>query len=182
MIHFFSAILLTILFVCSRIVEHEPNCTPIFAIVLLAGYYMKSRLVYLIPVFGMFISNCFLGHYDLSMTIAIYGSLLLPVFLSSRTDKLTSVYAYSFACPVVFFITTNFAVWYGSGWYEQTWQGLINCYYMAIPFFKNSLISSVCYTFILGSVADKVMHLALNQNIMWVRFPPLSLFGRRFGV
>lgn len=156
----FLTTLLTFLFVYGRIVEHEPNVTPSFAIALLGGFVLRGSLAYSVPVLGMFISNCFLGHYGISMSLAIYGSLLLPVLLASRTSSILGVYVYSFLCPVVFFITTNFVVWYGSGWYSQTWSGLINCYYMAIPFFKNTLMSSVYYT-LLGSIILKLAYITV---------------------
>lgn len=145
---------ITFIFSYSRLCEHEPNVTPVFAISILSGFYLKSRVSYLIPFAGMFISNCFLGHYNLLMGFFIYGSFLIAVYFGRSSKKIGSVYLKTFLCSFIFFATTNFAVWLGSSWYEQSLAGLIECYFMAIPFFKNSLISDVCYTFIIGSFLE----------------------------
>ena len=45
---------------------------------------------------------------------------------------------------MVFFIITNFAVW-TSGYYGFNLQGLLVCYTMAIPFFINTLASTLLF-------------------------------------
>ena len=50
---------------------------------------------------------------------------------------------------VWFFITTNFAVWIIWDYYPKTIEGLLSCYTLAIPFFKNTLISTCLFTGIL---------------------------------
>lgn len=42
---------------------------------------------------------------------------------------------------IIFFIMTNFAVWLQ--FYAYTWDELVKCYALAIPFFRNTLISDV---------------------------------------
>ena len=57
---------------------------------------------------------------------------------------------------VLFFIVTNFGVWLtGGGWfYPKTLQGLIECYTLAIPFFRNSLAGDLVYTGVLFSLFE----------------------------
>ena len=50
-----------------------------------------------------------------------------------------------FSGAFIFFIVTNFAVWLGSSMYSQDINGLISCYIMALPFFQNTLLSTVMY-------------------------------------
>jgi hypothetical protein len=49
---------------------------------------------------------------------------------------------------ILFFIVTNFGVWLtGGGWfYPKTWQGLMECYTLAIPFFRNTVAGDLVYT------------------------------------
>jgi len=47
---------------------------------------------------------------------------------------------------VWFFITTNFAEWIIWDYYPKTFEGLITCYTLALPFFKNTLISTCLFT------------------------------------
>lgn len=45
------------------------------------------------------------------------------------------------AAPTSFFLLSNFAVWMG-GMYGLTFAGLVKCYAMAIPFYRNDLVST----------------------------------------
>ena len=47
---------------------------------------------------------------------------------------------------VIFFVITNFTVWLFSGYYPKTYEGLVLCYTMAIPFFRNTILSTLLYT------------------------------------
>lgn len=47
---------------------------------------------------------------------------------------------------VFFFVVTNFAVWVQSGMYAHTWSGLVRCYTMALPFFRNTILGDAFYT------------------------------------
>ena len=53
------------------------------------------------------------------------------------------------ASSIAFFVITNFGVWAISGMYEKNFSGLVQSYFMAIPFFHNTLISTFLYLFVL---------------------------------
>ena len=42
---------------------------------------------------------------------------------------------------LLFFVISNFGVWFLGNLYTPDLNGLINCYILAIPFFKNTIIS-----------------------------------------
>lgn len=45
---------------------------------------------------------------------------------------------------LIFFFATNFATWYAYDMYAKTWQGLVDCYVAAIPFFtRGTLMADV---------------------------------------
>jgi hypothetical protein len=44
---------------------------------------------------------------------------------------------------MVFFVFSNLGVWLFAGLYPLTWAGLVECYVLAIPFFTNTLTSTV---------------------------------------
>lgn len=51
---------------------------------------------------------------------------------------------------ILFFIITNFGVWApSSNWYPHTLNGLIECYTLAVPFFRNTILGDLGYTVIL---------------------------------
>ena len=59
---------------------------------------------------------------------------------------------------VLFYLMTNFGVWaLGDGehaLYPHTVDGLIDCYWMALPFFRNALAGDVAWTAILFVAFD----------------------------
>jgi len=63
------------------------------------------------------------------------------VLLHSRTTFLR-VGAGVILGPTSFFVFTNYAVWAGSGMYPHTMAGLETCYFAAIPFYGNDLVST----------------------------------------
>ncbi|OQX86344.1 MAG: hypothetical protein B6D55_06250 [Candidatus Omnitrophica bacterium 4484_70.2] len=127
------AILFLIIFtIITRIIPHPPNFTPLIAVALFSGVYFKKRFSFLIPLSIYVISDLILGVSDVSLFCWI-----------------TIVFIYSLGTSsILFFLITNFGVWL-MGWYPQNWQGLIQCYIAALPFFRNTLISAILYTAVL---------------------------------
>ena len=131
----------------SRLIPHPPNFTPILSMAVFSGAIINRRLIaYLIPLVAMLISDLYLGLHS-GMPI-IYFSLALCVligtFIEARVTILNFVLGIS-AGVIVFYLITNFAVWYGSGMYESSISGLITCYFMGLPFVQNTFISSLLY-------------------------------------
>ena len=135
----------------TRLIPHPPNFTPIIAMGLLGGAYLKDRrLVFLIPLIAMIIADAFLGFHG--TMIWVYGSLILismvGILLKNRTS-LINCSAAALGSSLLFFLVTNFGVWIISGFYEKSIAGLFTCYAMALPFFHNTLAGSVVYSAIM---------------------------------
>lgn len=131
-----------------RLLSHPPNFTPIFAIILFGGIYFSRKIAFTIPILIIFISDIFIGYYDITLMIFVYGSFLLCIFLSFYLKKYKTwqiVLGGSFLTAIIFFSLTNFAVWIFTPWYEKTFSGLIQCYLMALPFFRNTLLGNFFY-------------------------------------
>ena len=47
----------------------------------------------------------------------------------------------------IFFIISNLGVWFLGNLYEKNLEGLIKCYFLAIPFFKNTLFSTLIFSY-----------------------------------
>ena len=47
---------------------------------------------------------------------------------------------------LLFFLITNFSVWLIYDYYPKTFEGLLLCYTMGIPFVKNTILSTMIYT------------------------------------
>ena len=143
--------LIIVLAAFTRIIPHPPYFTPIIAIVLFGGVYIRSRLLaILIPIGAMFLSDLFLG---LHGTIYwVYGSLLMVgivgIFLQNNIN-IKNCIASASCGSLLFYIITNFGVWLTSGYYPKNLDGLIACYTLALPFFGNTLAGSLFYCAIL---------------------------------
>jgi len=143
-------ILFLIIFtIITRIIPHPPNFTPLIAVALFSGVYFKKRFSFLIPLSIYIISDLILGVSDVSLFcwIIIVFIYFLGVLLEKNYSFLNSL-LFSFLSSILFFLITNFGVWL-MGWYPQNWQGLMQCYIAALPFFRNTLISAILYTAVL---------------------------------
>ena len=138
-----------IFFVCilalSRIIPHPPNFTPILASAIMAPMLIKDRWFGIaIPIVAMFISDVIIGFY--SYQFVIYSSILAIALVAPMRKNYFRLGIMAIGGSVWFFITTNFAEWMIWDYYPKTIEGLITCYTLAIPFFKNTLISTCLFT------------------------------------
>tara|TARA_E500000318_G_C3452037_1_gene169179 strand:- start:127 stop:570 length:444 start_codon:yes stop_codon:yes gene_type:complete len=111
----------------SRFLPHPPNFTPIIAI------FMASGGLSLVPLLVTYLfTDAILGFH--SSMIWVYASLFAIGYLQKGP----------IVSSLLFFIITNFAVW-TSGYYGYDLEGLLLCYTMAIPFFINTLASTLIF-------------------------------------
>ncbi len=152
---FYSGIIL--LAAMSRLIPHIPNVTPIAAIALAGGVYFERRLALLVPFAALLISDAVIGFHT-GMPFVYAGfliTILLGMWLQNHKSVLTVAGA-SIISSVIFYIITNFGVWLtGGGWYyPRTFAGLIECYTLALPFFRNSLIGDLFYTAVVFGIFE----------------------------
>lgn len=150
---------LVVLAVASRFLPHPPNFSPVAAISLLGGAYILNRhLALALPIFVLFLSDCFLGFYP--GMIFNYLGMVLMVFLGQHLSSnitFTRVGAYSVAGSTLFFVISNFGVWFSQTLYPLNLSGLITCYVNAIPFYGYSLLGDLSYGLVLFGLASKVL-------------------------
>jgi len=150
----------------SRLLPLPPNFAPITAMALFgAAYFDRKRLVFLVPLGAMVLS-------DLTMEIlfhkyqvadwgglpllgVVYGTFALIAGLAIWLRRHVRPLVVMCAAPVgsiLFFLITNFAAWaltddmpspFG---YPKTWAGLFECYVMGLPFFKWTLLGDVTFS------------------------------------
>jgi len=142
---FFYLFFFGIILALSRIIPHPPNFTPILASAIMAPMLIKDRWFGIaIPIVAMFISDVIIGFY--SYQFVIYSSILAIALVSPMRKNYVRLGIMAVGGSVWFFITTNFAEWMIWDYYPKTIEGLITCYTLAIPFFKNTLISTCLFT------------------------------------
>lgn len=132
-----------------RLLPHPPNFAPIAAIALFGGVYLSRKTAFVLLMAIMVISDIFLGgYYFIPLMISVYGCFLLFIVLGSwlkKHKKWYNIGGSAILSAVLFFIITNFTVWAFTPWYAKTLSGIIQCYIMAIPFFKNTLLGNLFY-------------------------------------
>ncbi len=142
----------------SRLIPHPMNFAPITAIALFGGVYFDKRFAPVLPLAALLISDYFLGFYD---GIAwVYGSFLLVValgmFISNR-KSVPVIAGTTVASSILFFLITNFGVWQAGVLYMPNWNGLVECYIAAIPFFRNALIGDLFYVAVMFGAYELAM-------------------------
>jgi len=137
----FVIIAFLLIAVLLRLIPHLPNFTPVTAIALFGGlYFTRKSWAYLAPLIIMVLSDLYLGFHSIS--IFVYAAFLLVSFIGTQTKK-PSVFTILLS-SISFFIITNFGVWLIG--YPKTWTGFVECYTLAIPFFRNSLLGDFFYS------------------------------------
>ncbi|MFA6254977.1 MAG: DUF6580 family putative transport protein [Patescibacteria group bacterium] len=162
-----SAILI-ILGVSCRLLPHMWNFAPVAAIALFAGVYLGRRYAVVLPVITMLIGDLFIGFYDFKVMLAVYSSFIIIGLLGSlikRYKSLETVVATSLVASVLFYLVTNYAVWQFSPWYTKSFAGLIHCYTLALPFFRNSMLGDLFYTSVLFGVYEGAMIWAKSSKL-----------------
>jgi hypothetical protein len=151
---------LIVLALVGRLIPHPDNFTPMLAVALFGGAMLPGRMAYLIPLLAMFLSDLLMGNSVTWMTPVIYGCFALGTGLGQwlgrgRTWARTGLVA--LAGGFLFYVVTNFAVWITpNGLYPHTLDGLIQCYVMALPFFRNDIAGNVLWSAMLFGLFDLV--------------------------
>ncbi len=147
----------------SRLIKHPYNFTPIMAMAIFAGCYLRERWGVILPLAAMLISDYFIGFYEWQVMIMVYLSIALSFIIGRLLAKNLRWYNVIFSSlisSVIFFLITNFSVWVFFNWYPHSWQGLVNCFVLALPFFRNSLVGDLFYTGLIFS--------AYNLALVWI--------------
>ena len=146
---------LILILALARLMPHPINFTPVIAVAIMSGYFFKNiYLSFITLIVSMLIADLFIGFYE--NMIFVYLSLILISYVFYKFSKqinLKNLFVYGFAGSLTFFIISNFGVWaLGSPGindlpYEKSLSGLIECYILAIPFFGNTFLSTLVFSY-----------------------------------
>jgi uncharacterized protein DUF6580 len=138
--------------VATRLLPHPPNFTAMSAIALFSGAHFSRRIWgFAVPLAAMLVSDAVLGFSStLPVVYATFAAIVgIGFLLRERRTRVLPVAGAAVASSVLFYLTTNFAVWVLSGIYPKTPAGLVACYVAAIPFFGPTLAGDLFYTAVL---------------------------------
>ena len=158
-----------VLTIALRFVPHAYNVAPMGAFAILVGCYYSAPLAAILTMCAMAISDVLghyfqipsMGFYPSWMMLTVYGSLAASAAMGRLIRKRVNVATVPLAAiggTIVFFVVTNFACWLDPVMgYERTLSGLSNCFAMAIPFARASLIGNLLYTSLAFAVYTQVV-------------------------
>ena len=174
-------VLIILIAALSRLIPHMHNFSPIGAICLFGAAFFKSKWKsFVVPLLATWISDLYINNviyakYFTSFTwfhsgalwsfssyivIILFGSYLLRKKLSLLNLGVGSVGA-----GLIFFIISNFGVWISGLMYEKSLLGLINCYILALPFYGNTLISTLIFSIIIECIY-KIYQLKFSNSVL----------------
>lgn len=149
-----------------RLLPHPPNFAPISAMALFGGTYLNKKYALLIPLAAMFLSDIFMGFYSLKLMLSVYGSFALVGLIGlwlKKHKNFQNIIGASLLSSILFYLITNFGVWIFTPWYEKTWEGLIKCYFLALPFFRNTVFGDLFYVGAFFGAYELVMFLVVKK-------------------
>lgn len=153
------AYIFVVLAVIIRLVPHPFHLTPVGAALLYFGA-RRSRKEMIFPIILLGLSDVYLTkvHYGLALgpehllSVIWYAvAMMIGYLLVRKTDPLRVIGA-SLASAISFFVVSNFGVWMFGTMYPKTWAGLVQCYVMAVPFFRGTLASDLIFTPVLFTI------------------------------
>ena len=172
--------LLVLLAALSRLIPHPANFAPIGGMALFGAAYCSRRVwAFIIPIVAMWISDLVLNnvvygeYFDRFVWFYngawfTYGAFALITLLGLFTLKrirIPNLLFSALAASVIFFLVSNFGVWFSGTMYPKDFGGLVACYAAGIPFFKYTVLGDLFYTGIFFGAFELVIR----------RFPILKL-------
>lgn len=141
------AITLVLFGVLMRLLPHPANLAPVGAIALFGGATLHKRIGWWLPVVVVAISDTFLGFYS-SMPFTWLGFALVGLLglYIRRYNSWMRVPLGALSGSLIFFLVSNFGVWVAGDLYAHTWNGLIQCYTLGLPFLRPTITGDLIYS------------------------------------
>jgi hypothetical protein len=171
---------LILLAAMSRLAPHPPSFAPIGGMALFgAAYFSRRYWAFAVPMLSMWISDLVLNntlyaqYFDgfvwfYAGSLFTYGAFALIALLGMFTLKKVGVLrlcASALGASAIFFIVSNFGVWFSGTMYPKDFGGLAACYAAGLPFLQNTVLGDLFYSTVLFGAFE----LSLR------RFPQLRL-------
>jgi hypothetical protein len=142
-----------------RLIPHLPNFTPVTSLALFSGVLLQRKwLGMIIPLVAMIISDMVIGFHPISIWVYLGITLITMSGWFTNRINVKSILISS----LIFFIVSNFGVWVLG--YPHTFDGLVLCYTLAIPFFGYSILGDLFWGFLFREsyklIEKRVLNLA----------------------
>lgn len=130
-----------------RLTPHVPNFAPISAIALATSATFGWRQSLLLVLLIMGVSDGIIGGYaGMEWTWLGFGLIALLGYGIKTIPLAWRIPVGALGASGIFFIVSNFGTWIASGMYSLDVSGLVQCYVLALPFLKATLVSDILFT------------------------------------
>lgn len=148
--------------VISRLVDHPANFTPIGALIIFYGAKKGFLNAGLLAISIMIISDVLLGFSFAS--IFVYAGFISYALIAGLYKKRFGIVSAPVISSIAFFVITNLGVWLGP-WYEHNVEGLIKCFTLAVPFYRNTILGDIVFMFLIYLAYQTVSELNFKKYI-----------------
>jgi len=172
------AVVLIVAAAVSRVLMYPHNFSPMVGMAIFAGAILKDkRFAFILPLASMLLSDILFEVFKVAPGFWGWGQLvgygifaLITIFaFSLKKINVGNVILYSVASSVIFFILSNLSFFILDNpvyhTYPQTFNGLVDCYVKALPFFKTSLIADLVYSGILFGTYYIIQEVSFKKAI-----------------
>lgn len=136
-------LLLVVIGAAGRLWQPAYHVTPMAAVGLVAGFVFGNPLVAMsVPVAALAASNLFLPAYgNIAMAAVVFAATAWPALLGRFVPGIRECRGWTWlggalAHSLVFFLATNLAYWWIFDDYPKSFTGLVECFTMALPFYR----------------------------------------------
>ena len=133
----------------SRFIPHPPNFTSLIALSFYAPAIFGLRFIPAV-VLSFILTDLFFGFH--TTTLFTWGSVILIGLVSKFLNDTTFKRIFgSLIGAFIFYIISNFGVWL-TGNHGLSSSGIFSTYALAIPFFMNTLLSTIVFSFVIEAI------------------------------
>lgn len=155
---------LFVLAISSRLIPHPWNFTAVGAVAVVSGFLIENKILKLVlPISILILSDAIIG-FHITIPFVYFGfavMTLVPTLFQNQKLNYRFVVAPMIG-SFLFYLISNFGVWLlEPGLYPKTISGLVDCYVMAVPFYKTQFLADVLLT--------PIIYFALRQASVLVR-------------
>ena len=172
------AILLILAAATSRVLMYPHNFSPMIGMAIFAGAVIKDKkLAFALPLFSMFLSDLMFEVFNIAPgfwgwgQLVGYGIFALVTVIAFNLKKINvlSIAGYSIMSSVIFFLLSNTSFFILDNpiyhTYPQNFNGFIDCFDKALPFFRTSLCADLVYSGILFGAYYGAQQYAVKRSV-----------------
>ncbi|GAA5190367.1 DUF6580 family putative transport protein [Ferrimonas gelatinilytica] len=134
-----------------RVLPHPFNFTPVAAMGLFAGaMFTSKRLALTVPLVAMLLGDLVIGLHETMLFVYLATAITAGIGMLLRQQRSVATIALAGVfSSVQFFFITNTGMWAVTDFYPHSWEGLVQCWVMGLPFMQHDLASTWLFSAVL---------------------------------